>query len=133
VSQSPQPSISKSVALVTGVGRRAGIGFAVADRLSRDGFDVAINHWTPYDDRVHQDPDRGSATKLAERLEREGCRTIAVDADLERPETVSALFDRVEASLGSVSALVMCHCESVDSGILDTTEESFDRHFSVNA
>ena len=46
---------------------------------------------------------------------------------------MSALFDRVEASLGSISALVMCHCESVDSGILDTTEESFDRHFSVNA
>jgi 3-oxoacyl-[acyl-carrier protein] reductase len=27
----------------------------------------------------------------------------------------------------------MCHCESVDSSILDTTVESFDRHFAVNA
>jgi len=27
----------------------------------------------------------------------------------------------------------MCHCESVDSGLLDTTTESFDRHFAVNA
>jgi 3-oxoacyl-[acyl-carrier protein] reductase len=27
----------------------------------------------------------------------------------------------------------MCHCESVDSTILDTTVESFDRHFAVNA
>lgn len=27
----------------------------------------------------------------------------------------------------------MCHCESVDSGLLDTTVESFDRHFTVNA
>lgn len=26
----------------------------------------------------------------------------------------------------------MCHCESVDSSILDTTVESFDRHFAVN-
>jgi 3-oxoacyl-[acyl-carrier protein] reductase len=26
----------------------------------------------------------------------------------------------------------MCHCESVDSGLLDTTVESFDRHFAVN-
>nr|MBA3990033.1 SDR family oxidoreductase [Propionibacteriales bacterium] len=31
------------------------------------------------------------------------------------------------------TALVMCHCESVDSGILDTDIESFDRHFAVNA
>ena len=27
----------------------------------------------------------------------------------------------------------MCHCESADSGILDTTVASFDRHFAVNA
>lgn len=27
----------------------------------------------------------------------------------------------------------MCHCESSDSGLLDTTVESFDRHFAVNA
>lgn len=29
-------------------------------------------------------------------------------------------------------AVVMCHCESVDSGLLDTDVESFDRHFAVN-
>ena len=27
----------------------------------------------------------------------------------------------------------MCHCESVASSLLDTTVESFDRHFAVNA
>jgi 3-oxoacyl-[acyl-carrier protein] reductase len=32
-----------------------------------------------------------------------------------------------------VSALVLAHCHSVASGILDTTVESFDRHFAVNA
>ncbi len=35
--------------------------------------------------------------------------------------------------LGPVTALALCHCESVDSAILDTTIESFDRHFAVNA
>jgi 3-oxoacyl-[acyl-carrier protein] reductase len=28
---------------------------------------------------------------------------------------------------------VLGHCESVDSGIMDTTVESFDRHFAVNS
>ncbi len=32
-----------------------------------------------------------------------------------------------------MTVLVLCHCESVDSSILDTTLESFDRHFAVNA
>ena len=35
-------------------------------------------------------------------------------------------------TLGPLSALVMSHCESVDSGVLDTTVESFDRHYAVN-
>jgi 3-oxoacyl-[acyl-carrier protein] reductase len=43
------------------------------------------------------------------------------------------IFDEAEHRLGHVTALVMCHCESVDSGLLDTTVESFDRHFAVNA
>lgn len=43
------------------------------------------------------------------------------------------LFDSVERELGNVSALVLCHCESVDSGVLDTTVESFDLHFAVDA
>ncbi|WP_218835092.1 hypothetical protein [Rhodococcus sp. ACPA1] len=42
------------------------------------------------------------------------------------------LFDSVERELGNVSALVFCHCESVDSGRLDTTMESFDRHFAFS-
>ena len=32
-----------------------------------------------------------------------------------------------------VTALVLCHCESVNSSILTTSIESFDRHFAVNA
>lgn len=43
------------------------------------------------------------------------------------------VFGEVVERLGGVTALVMCHCESVDSGLLDTTLESFDRHFAVNA
>ena len=34
---------------------------------------------------------------------------------------------------GPVTALVLCHCESVDSDLLDTTVESFDRHVAINA
>jgi NAD(P)-dependent dehydrogenase (short-subunit alcohol dehydrogenase family) len=43
------------------------------------------------------------------------------------------IFDQAEQALGDVTALVLCHCESVDSGLLDTSIESFDRHFAVNA
>ena len=70
---------------------------------------------------------------LRNELEALGARSVGVEADLSRPEEPAAVLARVGATLGPVQALVMCHCESVDSGILDTTVESFDLHMAVNA
>jgi 3-oxoacyl-[acyl-carrier protein] reductase len=36
------------------------------------------------------------------------------------------------AALGECRALVMSHSESVDSGVLDTSVEAWDRHYAVN-
>ena len=43
------------------------------------------------------------------------------------------VFGHVGRELGPVGALALGHCEWVDSGIMDTGLESFDRHFAVNA
>ena len=55
------------------------------------------------------------------------------EADFADPAVPARVFAQLNAELGLVTALVMCHCESVDSSIADTTVESFDRHFAVNA
>ncbi|MFI5036098.1 MAG: SDR family oxidoreductase [Acidimicrobiales bacterium] len=124
---------ARPVALVTGVGRRAGIGFAVAERLARDDHDVAVSFWTPYDERMPWGADEGAAAELAARVAALGVGFAPIPADLEQPAAAALLFDEVETALGPVAVLVLCHCESVDSGILDTTVESFDRHVAVNA
>lgn len=123
----------RPVALVTGVGREAGLGAAIALRLADDGWDVATTCWTPYDDRMpwgRQEPD---VATIGKELAARGARTVSVSADLTDVDAPGRIFDAVEAELGPVTALVMSHCESVDSGLLDTTVESFDRHFAVNA
>jgi 3-oxoacyl-[acyl-carrier protein] reductase len=54
------------------------------------------------------------------------------EVDFADPDAPDELFAAL-APEGAVTAMVMCHCESVDSGIMTTTVESFDRHFAVNA
>jgi 3-oxoacyl-[acyl-carrier protein] reductase len=126
-------SSSRPVALVTGVGRLVGIGAALATRLAQDGWDVATTHWTPYDDRMPWGRQDGDVERIGTAIRAHGARHVAVPADLSDVAAPAAVFDAVEEALGPVVALVMAHCEGVDSGLRDTSLDSFDRHFAVNA
>ncbi|WP_137121774.1 SDR family oxidoreductase [Segeticoccus rhizosphaerae] len=125
-------STDRPIALVTGVGRTAGIGAAVALRLASDGWDVATTYWAAYDDRMPWGRQVADVDEVGAALRDNGARSLSVSADFERPEAPAEVFDQVERDLGPVTALVMCHCESVDSSLLDTSVESFDRHNVVN-
>lgn len=123
----------RPVAVVTGVGRSVGIGAGVARRLAEAGWDIAFTYWSAYDDRMDWGAEDGAPAAIAAELAERGAASVSVEADLADPSAPGRVFDDVEDRLGGVAALVMCHCESVDSGLLDTTVDSFDRHFAVNA
>jgi 3-oxoacyl-[acyl-carrier protein] reductase len=68
---------------------------------------------------------------MSHTLVERGASVVAIEADLAGTAAPAAILDEAERRLGPVTALVMCHCESVASGMLDTTI-GFDRHFGAN-
>jgi 3-oxoacyl-[acyl-carrier protein] reductase len=124
---------ARPVALVTGVGRKRGIGAGIGRKLASLGWDLALTYWSAYDKRMPWGRDGDETGELVEELKRHGKRVISIEADLETTSAAEQIFREVTKQLGPVTALVISHCESVNSGILNTSVESFERHFAVNA
>ena len=119
-------------ALITGVGRRRGIGAGLATGLAEDGWDLVLSFWHPYDERLGLQAGPNDPQALAEDLRNVGIEVELAPVDLADPASAQVLLDAAVARFGPIDALVMSHCESVDSGLLTTTVDSFDRHYAVN-
>jgi 3-oxoacyl-[acyl-carrier protein] reductase len=123
---------ARPVVLITGVGRRAGIGAATARTLARRGWDVATTYWPELDHHLYGDEVAEEPAEIAAALEGLGARTMRVQIDLGSAETLVPLFERVEAELGPVAALVVNHTHCVPTPLLETTSAALTRHFEVN-
>ena len=122
----------RPIALVTGVGRTVGIAAAICRTLAVEGWDLALNYWTPADRAVFGGgADEGHPELLTE-LESLGATIHLVPADLEDPGAAAEILRETQLGLGAPSALVLSHAWSVDSSILDTSIEAFDKHFAIN-
>jgi 3-oxoacyl-[acyl-carrier protein] reductase len=108
------------------------MGAGLAAGLAEDGWDLALSYWQPYDDRIGLERTANDPEQLAKRLRLAGRVVELLPADLEDSRSAAALVGQAMTRMGPLDALVMSHCESVDSGILSTTVESFDRHYAVN-
>lgn len=125
--------LSHPVALVTGVSRKIGIGASIAAALAQSGWNIAMTYWRPYDRIMPWGSHPEEVQTIQEYMTRAGSQVYAIEADLSDTKSPSLIFDTVEKELGTVTALILCHCHSVDSDIINTSIESFDLHFAVNA
>ena len=100
--------------------------------LAGDGWDLALNSWRPYDDRVGLERAADDTESVADECRALGVSVAVIPADLADPASPAQIVEAAQ-QIGPVAALVMSHAESVDSSILTTSVESWDRHFAVNA
>lgn len=111
--------LTKSV-IVTGASR--GIGRAIAIRLARDGFAVAVNY-------------AGNATKAEEvvtEIKSHGVQAIAVQADVAKAAEVEHLFKKTIDTFGGINVVVNCAGIMPLSPIAEGDLELFDKVITTN-
>lgn len=128
-----QPSpLSGRVALITGVSRRVGIGFAVARRLAQMGTDLFTQSWSPFDAAQPwgADPD-GIDAVLAE-LRTSGRRVEHFAANFREPDAPERVMQAAQDAFGHVDILIANHAYSTLGALEDLTVDEIDAHLEVN-
>lgn len=125
-------------AVVTGVSRRAGIGFAVARRLLALGADVLVHHHAEHDAAQAwgaEDVPAVLGALESHRRELDAPGALADHlGDLTAPGAPEGLVAAALAHLGRVDVLVANHARSApDAGLGGLTAEILDGHWAVDA
>ncbi|KAF9517844.1 hypothetical protein BS47DRAFT_1325967 [Hydnum rufescens UP504] len=109
----------RRVAFVSGAAQ--GIGLAIALRLARDGFDVAVN-----------DINGAELESAVKAVESVGARSVGVVGDVGDEESVEKMIEHVVATLGYLDVMVANAGIAVAKPFLEMTVSDMDKLFHVN-
>ena len=125
-------SVAGRVAIVTGVSRRAGIGYAIARDLLTSGMHVLIQSWSPHDAEQPWGEDPGGISELLHELRADGGRLEHIAADFSHPEEPRRVMEEAIKHFGHVDVLVVNHARSSLQALADVTAHELDLSFAVN-
>jgi 3-oxoacyl-[acyl-carrier protein] reductase len=108
------------IVVVTGVGRREGIGFAIARRLLDDGAKVLCHSFSEEEEVAAE---LGGASE----------RLRLIEADLGDPDAPERVVAAAVDAFGAVDGLVVNHAHSSDQSLETLTAAELDRAWAVNA
>lgn len=125
------------VALVTGVSRRAGIGYAVARRLAALGAGLFLHHYAPHDRDQPWGEDPGGPAAVARGVHDAaagaGAHVRWLQLDLALPDAPVQLIDAAAEACGHLDILVCNHARSGGDGPLGALDAALlDAHWAVN-
>jgi 3-oxoacyl-[acyl-carrier protein] reductase len=124
-------SLEGKIALITGVGRSAGIGAAICRKIADHGGDIFFAYWRQYDQETHGSCQNDPANIAAE-LKQLGVRAEGMELDLSESCSAERLFKAVEDRLGTPAILVNNACHDFEVPFVELLPEILDKHYAVN-
>jgi 3-oxoacyl-[acyl-carrier protein] reductase len=112
--------LAGKVAVVTGASK--GIGASIAEHLAAEGASVVVNYASS----------KAGADAVVKRIQENGGKAIAVQADVSKPEQIKSLFAETKKAYGKLDVLVN------NAGIFDfqplesITPDHFHKQFDLN-
>jgi 3-oxoacyl-[acyl-carrier protein] reductase len=114
-------------ALVTGVSRRAGIGFAIARRLQENGAQVFVQGWTAHDATQDWGAEPGGTAGVAAEL-----AVPFAEEDFAEPEAPARVVAAAHEALGPLDVLVVNHARSGHGRLGDLSAAHLDAFLHEN-
>ena len=119
-------------ALITGVSRRNGIGFAIADRLASLGAGLLAHSFAPFDHEQPWGGDPDGAGFILAQLRRHGTRVEHLESDFRSARAPAETMAAAVAAFGHVDILILNHAYGTRQAFQDLTADEIDRHLAVN-
>src|SRR5213594_4832004 len=114
-------SLIEKVAIVTGAS--SGIGRAIAERLAQDGATVVVNYGKSAD----------KAKAVVAGIVSRGGNAVAIQTDMSKVSDARRLVRETVQRFGRLDILVNNAGMFMYKPLVETTEEEFDRMFTLNA
>jgi NAD(P)-dependent dehydrogenase (short-subunit alcohol dehydrogenase family) len=121
------PPLAGRNAVVTGVSRRAGIGYAITRRLLDAGARVFVQGWTEHDAQQAWGAEPGGTEAIAGEL-----GVPFVEADFADPESPAQVLAAAATALGPLDILVVNHARSGRGRLADLTAAEIDAFLHEN-
>lgn len=127
-----QRPLAGRVALVTGVSRKAGIGFGIAKRLAQKGAHLFLHGFASYDVMQPYGADDSGMAGIAEELREFGVKVGYVSADFSDPDAPERVVGAAQVEYGNVDILIVNHAHGYPGVLESLTPETLDAHLIVN-